>query len=204
MRTKMQPKMVVFDLGGVLIDWNPRYLYRKIFSREEDMEYFLREIASPDWNEEQDGGRPLAVATKLLIEQFPDFEQEIQAFYGRWDEMLGGYFHETVSLLHDLKQSGRYPLYALTNWSAETWPVAWDRFEFLQWFDGILVSGAEKMRKPFPAFYQALEDRFQCTLPDTLFIDDNERNIQAAQALGMQTWHFRSPADCQQLRAWLL
>lgn len=200
----MQPKIIVFDLGGVLIDWNPRYVYRQLFETEQEMEYFLQEIATSDWNEEQDAGRPLAEATQWLLEQHPQYEEAIKAYYGRWEEMLGGPIEETVALLHDIKASGRYTLYALTNWSAETWPVAWERYAFLHWFDGVLVSGAEKMRKPDPRFYQLLEERFGFDLQHSLFIDDNARNVAAAQALGMQTIHFTSPAHCAELRQLLL
>jgi 2-haloacid dehalogenase len=200
----MQPRIVVFDLGGVLIDWNPRYLYRQLFASEAEMEHFLTHIATPDWNEEQDGGRPLEEATQWLLEQHPEYAPEIRAFYGRWPEMLGGPIPETVALLRDLKADGRYPLYALTNWSAETWPIALERFDFLHWFDGILVSGAEKMRKPDPAFYQRLANRFGFNLADSLFIDDNARNLAAAANLGMRTVHFTGPEQCEPLRKILL
>lgn len=200
----MQPRIVVFDLGGVLIDWNPRYLYRQLFASEAEMEHFLTHIATSDWNEEQDAGRSLAEATHWLLERHPQYAHEIRAFYGRWTEMLGGPIPETVDLLRDLKADGRYPLYALTNWSAETWPVALERFDFLHWFDGVLVSGAEKMRKPDPAFYQRLATRFGFDLADSLFIDDNARNIAAAAALGMRTVHFTGPEQCGPLRELLL
>lgn len=183
---------IIFDLGGVLIDWNPRYLYRQLLPDEDAVSHFLEHIATGDWNEEQDAGRTLAEGTELLVAQHPQHEALIRAFYGRWPEMLGGPIPGTVDLFRRLKAAG-WPLYALTNWSAETWPVALERYDFLGWFDGVLVSGAERMRKPNPAFYQLLEQRFSIELATSLFIDDNLRNVEAARALGMRSIHFESP-----------
>src|SRR6185312_13930573 len=151
---------IIFDLGAVLIDWNPRLMYRTLFDDEAEMEKFLAEITTSDWNEEQDAGRPLLEGTEILVQQFPEHEHLIRAFYRRWDEMLGEAFHDTVEILKKLKENGKYKLYALTNWSAETFPVALARFEFLHWFDGVVVSGEEKMRKPTPEFYHILLDRY--------------------------------------------
>ena len=189
----MKTETIIFDLGGVLIDWNPRHLYRKIFQDEQQMEYFLQHITTSDWNEEQDAGRSLAEATEILVAQHPQYRTEIQAFYGRWTEMLGGPIAGTVALLEAIKQQGNHGLYALTNWSAETWPIAWERYAFLQWFEGILVSGQEKIRKPDPAIYEMILDRFQIKKNTTLFIDDNLRNITAAKEVGIPSVHFQSP-----------
>ncbi len=189
---------IIFDLGGVLIDWDPRYLYRKLFTSEAEMERFLAEVTTSDWNEEQDGGRSLAEATKLLIAQHPSQEAMIRAFYDRWTEMLGGPISGTVEILTQLKEEQNYPLFALTNWSAETWPIALEHFEFLHWFEGVLVSGQENMRKPNPLIYKLIEERFPLTLETSLFIDDNLRNVMAARELGLRTIHFLNP---QQLRA---
>ncbi|MBC6991041.1 HAD family hydrolase [Hymenobacter sp. BT491] len=189
---------IIFDLGGVLIDWNPRYLYQKLIPDEQAMTAFLTDVASPDWNEEQDAGRSLAEGTALLVAQHPQHKELIEHFYGRWSEMLGGAIQGTVDILTELKNSQRYHLYALTNWSAETFPVALEQFEFLHWFEGIVVSGTEKSRKPFPEFYHLLLTRYNVAPQQALFIDDNLRNIHAAQALGLQTIHFESP---EQLRA---
>ncbi|MGZ3777290.1 MAG: HAD family hydrolase [Mucilaginibacter sp.] len=183
---------IIFDLGAVLIDWNPRYMYRTIFSDEAEMEKFLDEITTSDWNEEQDAGRPLKHGTEILVQQFPEHEENIRAFYGRWHEMLGEAFHDTVEIFRQLKEGGKYKLYALTNWSAETFPVALRRFEFLNWFDGIVVSGAEKMRKPTPEFYHILLDRYHVKANEALFIDDNYRNILAAEKIGINCIHFTS------------
>ena len=186
---------IIFDLGGVLIDWNPRYVYRQIFKTEKEVEWFLENITTLDWNENQDAGYPLHKATEELIAKHPEWEPEIKAYYGRWLEMLGEAIHETVEIFRQLKENGTYKLYALTNWSGETFPLARERFEFLKWFDGIVVSGEEKMRKPSPEFYQRLLDRFTINPPNALFIDDNLRNVKAAEAVGMQAIRFTSPAE---------
>lgn len=184
---------IIFDLGAVLIDWNPTYLYKKIFEREEEMHHFLKTICTPDWNEEQDAGRSLQEATDLLVKEFPDHEENINAFYGRWTEMLGDAIQDSVDIFKELKESNKYKIYALTNWSAETFPVALERFEFLNWFDGVVVSGTEMMRKPHPDFYKILLNRYQVNTENALFIDDNLRNVLAARELGIDSIHFQSP-----------
>src|SRR5690606_21064733 len=146
-------------------DWNPEYLYRKIFSSEDEMKNFLDTVCTSEWNEEQDAGRPLAEGTALLIEKHPTHEKEIRAFYDRWEEMLGGVIEGTVEILYQLKHKNKLGLYALTNWSAETIPIALDQYEFFQWFDGLVVSGIEKMRKPFPEFYRLILDRYHLSAP---------------------------------------
>jgi len=188
---------IIFDLGAVLIDWNPRYMYRTIFSDETEMEKFLADVTTSDWNEEQDAGRSLHEGTEELVKKFPQHEELIRAFYGRWDEMLGDAFHDVVALFRQLKEKGHYKIYALTNWSAETFPVALERFEFLHWFDGIVVSGTEKMRKPTPEFYHILLDRYLVKPEEALFIDDNYRNILAAEKLGIQCVHFTSAEELE-------
>ncbi|MGH2644166.1 MAG: HAD family hydrolase, partial [Chitinophagaceae bacterium] len=160
---KQSINAIIFDLGGVLIDWDPRYLYRKIFDSEEKAEHFLSTVCTPEWNEKQDGGRPLAEGTDSLVKEFPSYEKEIRAYYGRWEEMLGGVIHKTVNILCDLKKKDHLALYALTNWSDETISTAMKKYEFFQWFDGIVVSGKEKMRKPFPEFYHLIINRYHLT-----------------------------------------
>ena len=184
---------IIFDLGGVLIDWDPRYVYRTIFDSEEKIDWFFETICTSDWNEMQDEGRSLQEATEELVKQHPEYEQEIRAFYGRWEEMLGGVIQETVDILQELKQNKDLKLYALTNWSAETFPIALERFEFLKWFDGIVVSGVEKTRKPFPEFYHRLIDRYGINPSESIFIDDNLRNVQVAETLGVKGIHFKNP-----------
>lgn len=188
---------IIFDLGAVLIDWNPRYLYKQIFQSQEAMEYFLSHVCTSGWNEEQDGGRPIREAENLLLDQFPHYKSEILAFYGRWTEMLGGPIQGTVDVLQGLRENKQHGLFALTNWSAETWPKAVERFDFLNWFDGILVSGKENMKKPDVRIYHAICDRYGLEPASTLFIDDNHRNIEAAQQLGLQTIHFASPSQME-------
>lgn len=188
---------IIFDLGAVLVDWNPRYLYSKIFSTPEEIEHFLENVCTSDWNEEQDAGRSLAEGTELLVTQHPSFEPQIRAFYGRWKEMLGGPLHDTVEILKQLKATGRYKLYALTNWSDETFPIALMEYEFLHWFDGIVVSGKEKLRKPAPEFYQLLLDRHTVDKAHTIFIDDNLRNVKAAEEIGIESIHFQNAAQLE-------
>lgn len=193
---------VVFDLGGVLIDWNPIYLYKKIFDKEDEMNFFFQNICTSEWNEEQDAGRTLEEATQLLVSKFPEYSSYIEAYYGRWEEMLGGPIESTVEILSNIRDAGKYKLYALTNWSDETFSVAWDKYEFLHWFEGIVVSGREKTRKPFPEIYQILIKRYSINPGSSLFIDDNMKNIVAAKEAGLNTVHFISPLQLkEELRA---
>ena len=181
---------IIFDLGAVLIDWNPLYLYRTLFANDEEIKEFLATICTSDWNEEQDAGRSLADGTEILVRQFPDHETNIRAFYSRWEEMLGDALWDTVEIFKELKDSGKYKIYALTNWSSETFPIAVNRYEFLNWFDGIVVSGVEKIRKPAPEFYQLLLDRHLVKPEESVFIDDNYRNVLAAEKMGITSIHF--------------
>ncbi|MES1221929.1 MAG: HAD family phosphatase [Bacteroidota bacterium] len=189
----MKPDTIVFDLGGVLIDWNPDYVYRKVFDDEKEMKWFYENICTPEWNEEQDAGRSLHDATEYLVQKFPEHETNIRMYYGRWEEMLGGPIQETVNVLRHLKNNTDYRLYALTNWSAETFPVALDRYDFLHWFGGRLVSGEEKTRKPFKAIYELLIKKFSITPGRAIYIDDNFRNLIPAKELGFHIIHFTSP-----------
>ncbi|CAN5510242.1 HAD-IA family hydrolase [soil metagenome] len=186
---------IIFDLGNVLIDWNPRYLYNKILKGEDEVTWFLENVCTHEWNEKQDAGRTFQEATDELVIQFPQYEHAIRAWYGRWQETIGGAMPETVEILKSFKESGKYRLYALTNWSAETFPWALANFEFLHWFEGIVVSGVEKTRKPFPDFYQILLDRYSITPGKSIFIDDNLKNIEGARALGIDAIHFLGTYD---------
>src|SRR5882762_61238 len=181
---------VVFDLGGVLIDWNPDYVYKHIFPDPRERQWFYEHICTADWNEEQDAGRTLREATELLVSRFPDHEANIRAYYGRWEEMLGGPIPGTLEIFRHLKFNTDKKLYALTNWSHETFPVALERYDFLHWFDGRLVSGEEKTRKPFAEIYQKLIDRFNIDPSKAIYVDDNERNLYPAKQLGFTTIHF--------------
>lgn len=185
---------IIFDLGGVLLDWNPMYVYDdKYFDSVEKRDYFFSTVCTSEWNEEQDAGRPISDGTELLVKQFPEWEKPIRDYYGRWTDMLRGDIPETVSLLRKLKESGRYKLYALTNWQAELFQIALVRHPFLYWFDGRVVSGVEKTRKPFPEFYQLLLNRYSVDPASALFIDDNLRNVAGAEAVGIKGIHFQSP-----------
>lgn len=187
------PSSIVFDLGGVLIDWNPRYLYRKIFTDEQAMERFLSEVCSPAWNDQMDAGRSWSEAIEELTGRHPGQADDIRAYRGRWPEMLGGAFEETVGILETLARAGT-PLYALTNWSEETFELTKERFAFLSLFRGIVVSGREQMRKPDPAIFRLLLKRYDLDAAATAFIDDNAANVAAAAALGFHAIRFRSAA----------
>ncbi len=194
----MNIKAIIFDLGGVLVDWNPEYLFDKLFEDKEKQKHFFANICTSDWNEEQDAGRPIKTATEELVAQHPEWKEYIEAYYGRWTDMLGGPIHETVDVFRQLKETGRYRFYALTNWSAELFPIALERYDFLHWFDGRVVSGEEKMRKPSPEFYHVLLKRYNLQLQEALFIDDNLRNIKAAEAIGIPSIHFTSARALKQ------
>lgn len=191
----MHVNTIIFDLGGVLIDWNPAYVFDKLIEDEAKRQQFFAEVCTSEWNEEQDAGRSLKEATQMLVDQHPEWQEYIEAYYGRWEEMLGGPIHETVEIFRQLKESGKYKLYALTNWSGELFPIALQKYDFLHWFDGRLVSGDEKTRKPFPEFYQRLVDKFNIKKEEALFIDDNLRNVEAAIAFGIPTIRFENPAQ---------
>ncbi len=186
---------VIFDLGAVLIDWNPRYLYRKIFKTEEEISWFLENICTSEWNDQQDAGRSFSEATEELIAKHPAWEIAVRAWYDRWHETIQGPVHETVEILKRIKESKKYRLYALTNWSEETFPWALNNFEFLHWFEGIVVSGVEKIRKPQPEFFQILFNRYEVDPRLSLFIDDNAKNVEAGKKLGLTTIHYQSPSQ---------
>lgn len=191
-------KNVIFDLGGVLIDWNPAYVYLEVFDGDQKkMQWFFDEICTMDWNENQDAGYPLQQATEDRVKMFPQYEEWIRMYYGRWEEMLGNAIEGTVDVLHNLIADPNYRVIALTNWSAETFPVALARFDFLHLFEGIVVSGTEKMRKPFPEIYHLALDRYGFKASETVFIDDNHRNIAASSALGIQSILFKNPDDLE-------
>ncbi|NNE31018.1 MAG: HAD family phosphatase [Winogradskyella sp.] len=190
---------IIFDLGGVLIDWNPEYVYLDVFKGDrKKMQWFFENICTHEWNENQDAGYPLQKATEERVALFPEHEELIRMFYGRWEEMLGEAIDGTVKILKCLIDNPNYKVVALTNWSHETFPVALDKFEFLQWFDGILVSGEEKTRKPFRDIYELTLKRFDIVAENAIFIDDNLRNINAATELGINGIHFESPQALKQ------
>lgn len=186
--------VVVFDLGGVLLDWNPRHLYRKLFAGDEAaMERFLADVCSGEWNAQQDAGRPFADAVAALMPRHAAQRALIEAWRDRFGEMIPGTLDETVAVAAELKARG-VPLYALTNWSHETFPAQARRFECLSWFDGIVVSGAERVMKPDPRIFEILLARYGIDPATAVFIDDNPGNARAAAALGLHGIHFRSAA----------
>jgi 2-haloacid dehalogenase len=185
-------KAVVFDLGGVLIDWDPRYLYRKLLADEEAVEEFLATVCTPEWNAELDRGRPFAEGVAELVERHPAQAAAIAAYHERWPEMLGGEVPGAVAVLADLRAAG-VPLYALTNWSAETFAITRGRFAFLEWFDGVVVSGQERVIKPDPRIFRLLADRFGLDPETTFYVDDSEANVAAARALGFDAVRFTGP-----------
>lgn len=184
-------KSVVFDIGGVLIDWNPRHMYRKVFESEEEMEWFLSNICTYEWNVQQDGGKLFSVATAELSAKYPEYSDKIAMYYGRWTEMLGGELSDTVKIFEELKSAGM-PLYALSNWSHEAFPYAYERYGFMKQFDGLVVSGYEKLLKPDHAIYRVLIERYNINPAESVYIDDNKPNADAAGELGFNAIHFRS------------
>lgn len=193
---------IIFDLGGVLLDWSPQYVFdENYFDSLEKRDYFFQHVCTSEWNEEQDAGRSIVEATEELVNKFPEWEQPVRDFYGRWTEMLKAPIPESVEIFRKLKESGKYNLYALTNWQAGLFDIALVRYNFLHWFDGRVVSGEEKTRKPFPEFYQRLLNRYNVNAEEAIFIDDNLRNVKAAEEVGIKGIHFISP---QQLNKELL
>jgi len=186
-------KNIIFDLGGVLIDWNPEYVYLKEFNNDrKEMKWFFDNVCTFDWNENQDAGYPLKKATEERVRLFPQYENLIRIYYGRWKEMLGGPINKSVNILRRIKKKNELNVFALTNWSAETFPTALKKFDFLSLFEGIIVSGEEKTRKPFEKIYQITIDRFKIDPTESVFIDDNLRNVKAAEKLNIKGMHFKN------------
>ena len=178
---------IVFDFGGVIVDWNPEYLFKDVFKDRSELDHFLENICTPDWNEKQDAGRSLSEAIRILQEQHPEYRDEIRLYYDEWTTMLGGPIEQNVALLEPLKMN--YRIFGLTNWSAETFPIAYDLYPFFGDFEGIVVSGEERLAKPDGRIYLLLLERYGLSVEECLFIDDNVRNITAARALGFHTLH---------------
>ena len=189
-------KNVVFDLGGVLIDWDPRHYFKKYFADTEEMEYFLREICSPGWNTQMDAGKPFEEGVRELQAEHPEYSEAIEHFWKHWADMLGGPIDESVKLLKELKAED-YRVFALTNWSAETFPVALERYDFLKLFEGIVVSGKVKVAKPDKKIFQYLLNTYEIDARETVFIDDNKANIATASSLGFHAFLFDTAANVQ-------
>jgi 2-haloacid dehalogenase len=188
--------VIVFDFGGVIMDWNPRHLYRKLFDDEAAMESFLEEIAFDAWNLEQDRGRPYAEGVELLCRQFPGYRSLIEAYHHRWQESIAGSIQGTVDIVYELDEAG-YRLFGLSNWSAETFGFVRNRYDVFDRFELIVLSGAVKLAKPGPEIFHHLLEQGKVRAEDCLFIDDAPANISTAQALGFDTIRYESP---QQLR----
>ncbi len=183
---------LVFDLGGVLIDWDPRFLYHKIFPNQDEMEYFLRAVCSPEWNLQMDGEKSFNDAINELIPHHPEYADQIRAYFNRWEEMIAGIIPETVKILVELKNAD-YPLAALSNWSSETFPVVNAKYEFLDWFKPLIISGRVGLVKPDPDIFHLILCSIDRDPDQCIFIDDMKQNIQVADEIGFDTIHYSSP-----------
>lgn len=182
-------KNIIFDFGGVLLDWNPRYLYKPYFNNDEEMEHFLADICNGEWNIKQDAGRPFAEAVKELQAKFPEYAEAIQMYDDDWEKMLKCELPESIDLLKELKSMG-YGIYGLTNWSAEKIGYAFANYSFFSLFDGIVVSGVEKVVKPDRKIYEILLERYSLKPGECVFIDDNPDNVDMAKVLGINAIRF--------------
>jgi len=189
---------LVFDFGGVLINWDPRFLYRKLFNGDEEaMERFLAEIHFMEWNQNQDAGRPFAEAVAEHCQRYPAYCNLIRAYDERYLESLTEPIWPTVEILRLVKQAG-YPLYALSNWPQEKFVLVRPKYEFFDWFDDMVISGAVGLAKPDPKIFHLLLERMGRPASECLIIDDSEKNIAVARQLGFQTIHHQSPEKLRQ------
>ena len=188
----------MFDIGGVLLDWNPRHLYRRLFDDEHEMERFLSEICTLKWHEAHDRGKPFEASCAELASRHPAYAEMIYAWGRRSEEMIAGPIDETVEIFARLKAAG-VACYALTNMETETFPLRVKRFPFLSWFDGAVVSAFEGVVKPEPEIFERLLERFGLCPESTLFVDDSPRNVRTARELGIQAVLFESPAAFEQV-----
>ena len=185
---------VVFDLGNVLLEWDPRHLYRRLFDDEASMERFLTEICSLEWHVAHDRGHDIAESCAALAARHPEWEPMILAWAERSEDMIGGVLHDTVEILAELKANG-VRTYALSNMERETFPLRLSRYEFLHWFDGYVISGFEGLVKPEPEIFELLLSRFDLDAARTVFIDDSPVNIEAARRIGINAIQFTSAPD---------
>ena len=182
-------RAVLFDLGNVFIEWDPRYVYRTLFSDPAEMEHFLKVVCAPDWNWSIDAGKPFMEAIRERQAMFPEYAEFIGFWYSRWREMLHGEIPGSVAVLWDLKAQAT-PIYALTNWSLETFSATRERFGFLDWFARIVVSGEVKLAKPDPEIFRLTARQCGLVPQETLFVDDLQANIDAALAVGFDALRF--------------
>ena len=192
----MAIKNIIFDFGGVLIDWNPRYFYKDVFTDIKEMEYFLSEVWSPQWNMKHDAGYSFSEITHELQELHPKYRNEIEMYQQNWQKMIKGEISENTELLNTLKS--KYRLFGLTNWSAEAFPVIYPKYEFFKVFEGIVVSGEEKLVKPGKEIYQLLLNRYDLLETESLFIDDSLKNIETANELGFSTIHINGTQNLKE------
>jgi 2-haloacid dehalogenase len=189
-------KAIIFDFGGVLVDWSPHNLYRHYFDQPHEIDRFLKEINFAEWNAQQDKGHPFAQAVAEHSTKFPQYAQLIRAYHERWEDSIVGPIDGTIAILKKVKQLG-YPVYGLSNWSAETFPLVREKFKFFDVFDGIVLSGEVKMIKPDPQIFRLLLEKFDLKAQACLFIDDSQINIKVAGDMDFQTVHFQSPAQLE-------
>ena len=186
----------LFDLGGVFFDWDPNHFYKNVFENIEEREFFLAEVCNDQWNVQQDAGRSIAEAELELIPKFPHYEKEIKMYYKNHRKMIRGVFEESVDILKKLKDKN-YECYVLSNWSAETFAGMTDDYPFLKLFDGLLISGEDKLMKPDSAIYELAKNRFNLNPEETVFIDDKRENIEAAKGLDFKTIHLTDPKNIE-------
>ncbi len=187
-------KTIVFDLGGVMIEWDRRALFKKLFNDVNELDYFLTEVCSMEWNSQLDHGMSFEKVVEERILEFPGYAPQIQAYFERWEEMIPGSIPGAVKILKELKDAG-YPLAVLSNWSAETFPKVWDRFEFLGWFNPIVISGEVGLIKPGSEIFQYLLNKINKDAANCIFIDDTLPNIQMAEELGFEAILYSSPME---------
>ena len=188
---------ILFDFGNVLLEWNPRHVYRRYFpDNEAAMEQFFHEVNFMDWNLQQDKGRTFAEGVAELSKQFPHYSELIQAYHDHWTDSIGDYIEGTVEIMKRLKKAG-YQLYGLSNWSAETFPIAREQYDFFDLLDDIIISGEVGVVKPEPEIFEIALERAGRPASECLFIDDALENIEQARRMGFATIHFQSPEQLE-------
>ncbi len=186
----------LFDLGGVFFDWDPNYFFKNVFDDDEERKYFLTEVCNDQWNLQQDAGRSIAEAELELIPKFPHYENQIKMYYKNHRKMIRDTFEESIEVLRQLKDKN-YKCYVLSNWSAETFEGIPTDYPFMQLFDGLLISGEDKLIKPDQAIYELVKKRFNLDPEETVFIDDKLENIEAAQKMNFKTIHLTNPKNIE-------